>query len=391
MNGLIIAGIASLPWIITPIISVLRLTRSQSLDGESMDLPIDPPLVSVVIPARNEVRNIERCLRSVLSTTYPALEVVVVDDQSTDGTGDLARSIAATDNRVRIIDNSPLPGGWFGKQWACQTGALEAKGELICFADADTWHSRDLMTRSVNAIQRRGADLFSIAGSQDLGSFWERLVQPQIFSILLTRYGGTECVSESKRVEDKIANGQCLFVRRDVYEKLGCHELVRAHVADDMMMAQRYFAAGRNVVIEAGTSQLHTRMYTSLSELIHGWGKNVFAGGRESVPMGALGRFMFPLLLILPPLLTIVPPVTLAVALALDLSLPVIVWSAVTTGAALIWFAVVYAIHRVPVAYALINPIGAIILLYIFLRAIARGRRVAWKGREYVSATTAHA
>ena len=87
--------------------------------------------MSVVVPARNERRNIERCVRSVLGARYPEFEVIVVDDHSTDGTGDAARAIAAADDRLRVIDAPPLPAGWFGKQWACATGAEAARGDVL--------------------------------------------------------------------------------------------------------------------------------------------------------------------------------------------------------------------------------------------------------------------
>ena len=113
----------SLPLVLPPIIAMFRARHSRWLDDVSPDIPDDAPLVSVVVPARNERRNIERCVRSVLTSTYAPLEVIVVDDHSTDGTGDIARAIAATDSRLHIIDAPPLPSGWFGKQWACATGA----------------------------------------------------------------------------------------------------------------------------------------------------------------------------------------------------------------------------------------------------------------------------
>ncbi|MEO5904299.1 MAG: glycosyltransferase family 2 protein [Gemmatimonadaceae bacterium] len=383
MNDVTIAGIASLPWIISPIVTAVRASHSQSLDDESNNPPKNPPLVSVVIPARNEARNIEQCLRSVLTNAYPKLEVIVVDDHSTDDTGDIARGVAAGDSRVIVIGNANLPDGWFGKQWACVNGAKASHGEIICFADADTKQSSDLITRSVNAIQRRGADLFSVAGRQELGSFWERLVQPQIFSLLLVRYGGTESVTNSPRATDKIANGQCLFVKRDVYESLGGHALVKSHVADDMMMAQRFFARGKKVVLEKGLDQLSTRMYTSLGELVHGWGKNVFAGGRDSVPMGWVGQIFFPVLLLLAPMISFVPPVVLLSNLFTVLPQAVFLWSAISSFALLVLWVFAYRTAEMSPLYALLSPLGAIVIFYIFLRAVSRGRRVAWKGREY--------
>lgn len=385
MNANTIAVLAALPWGIMALVTAIRFRNSTSLADESDVAPVDPPLVSIVIPARNEERNIERCVRSALTSTYPRFEVIVVDDQSTDATGEIARSIAADDSRVRVIENEPLPDGWFGKQWACDTGARASTGEIILFADADTTHSRDLVTRSVNTIVRRGADLFSVAGKQELGSFWEKLVQPQVFGMLAIRYGGTESVSRSRFATSKIANGQCMFVRRAAYEELGGHSLVKSHVADDMMMAQRFFARGKNVVLAEGVAQLSTRMYTSLGELVRGWGKNVFAGGIDSVPGGRLGRLFYPFMLLSAPLSGVVPALILLASLVVTVPQPLVIWAGITQAVLLAWWAYVYWQAGESPLYALLSPLGAAVVFYIFMRAILRGRRVAWKGREYVS------
>ncbi len=377
---------AAAPWIITPIVTVARVRNSRSLSDESGAVPEDPPLVSVIIPARNEARNIGRCLRSVLATTYPNVEIIVVDDHSEDATGDIARTIAAEDARVRVTENESLPEGWFGKQWACSNGARNAHGEILLFADADTSHSPDLLTRSVNAITRRHADLFSIAGRQELGSFWERIIQPQVFGIMATRYGGTESVTNSPRVTDKIANGQCLFVKREAYDSAGGHGLVRQHVADDLMMAQKFFARGNKVVLQEGLDQLSTRMYTSFGELLQGWGKNVFAGGRDSVPMGRLGRFFYPLLLPATPLMALLPPMALLASLVFQLPAPLLAWAWISTVTTLLWWAFTYRSIGESPMYAFLFPLGSGALFYIFARAVWRGQRVTWKGRAYTSA-----
>ena len=385
MNANTIAVLAGLPWGIMALVTAIRFRNSTSLADESGVAPIDPPLVSIVIPARNEERNIERCVRSALTSTYPRFEVIVVDDQSTDATGEIARRIAVGDSRVRVIENEPLPNGWFGKQWACDTGARASTGEIILFADADTTHSSDLVTRSVNTIVRRDADLFSVAGKQELGSFWEKLVQPQVFGMLAIRYGGTESVSRSRFATSKIANGQCMFVRRAAYEQLGGHALVKSHVADDMMMAQRFFARGKNVVLAEGFAQLSTRMYTSLGELVRGWGKNVYAGGIDSVPGGWPGRLFYPFMLLSAPLSGLVPALILLASIVVTVPQPLVIWAAITQVVLLAWWTYVYWRAGESPLYALLTPLGAAVVFYIFLRAVVRGRRVAWKGREYVS------
>ena len=386
MNYILPATLWSLPWIIPPLVTYFRLRHSRSLDDESDAPPENPPLVTVIVPARNEAYNIGRCLTSILSTTYPYLEVVVVDDSSTDGTGDVARKAAGGDARARIVRNAPLPDGWFGKQWACSTGAKVARGEILQFTDADTVHGRDLVTRSINAMRRTDADLFSVGGRQELGGFWEKVIQPQIFTILSMRYGGTESVNQSPRVRNKIAAGSCIFAKRESYDAIGGHASVRSSVAEDLMLAQRFFAARKKVVLMLGINQLSIRMYASLREIISGWRKNVFAGGLDAVPFGKMGRTMFPLVLLLPPLLELLPVLALVLAgFGVAAGQPVLTWAVISSAATLLWWVVAYATVGENPLYALAYPLGALVLLYIFVSAVIRGRRVTWKGRTYIS------
>lgn len=376
--------IAALPWIAQPLAMLWRVRGSRTLDAESAVAPPDAPLVSIIIPARNEGRNIEACVRSILSSTYPALEVVVVDDRSEDATGALARAIAAEDARVYVMTSRPLGAGWLGKQWACAQGALVARGGILCFTDADTRHAPDLLVRSVNAMFARGADLFSVVGQQELGTFWERAVQPQVFSMLLARYGGPEVVNRSRRAIDKIANGQCLFVRRTPYHELGGHGAVRGKVAEDLALAQLFFARGKRTELIAGLNQLSTRMYTSLGELVRGWMKNIYAGGVDATPGGSIGRALLPLLLAAAPVMMLAPPLAIVAAAFGLVGSGVAIWAAIATAAMLAWWVMVYAgVLRLSPAYALAFPLGSAVLLYIILRAVARGRRVEWKGRAY--------
>jgi chlorobactene glucosyltransferase len=386
VNYVLVAALWSLPWILPPLVTYFRLRNSRSLDDESDVPPENPPLVTVIVPARNEAHNIDRCVTSILSTTYPKLEVVVIDDSSTDGTAEVARKAAGGDPRARIVRNAPLPDGWFGKQWACATGAKVAHGEILQFTDADTVHGRDLVTRSVNAMRRCYADLFSVACHQKLGGFWEKVIQPQIFTILSMRYGGTESVNQSKRVSNKIAAGSCIFVKRASYDAIGGHGAVRSSVAEDLLLAQRFFAGGKRVVLMLGINQLSARMYASLGEIISGWRKNVFAGGLESVPFGNIGRTFFPLALLLPPLMELLPVLALVLAgFGVAAGPTVLTWAAISSAATLLWWIVAYATVGENPLYALAYPLGALVLLYIFVSAVIRGRRVTWKGRTYIS------
>ena len=374
------------PWVLGPVVTIVRARHSRSLDDESADPPHDAPFVSLVVPARNEAHNIRRCVESALASRYPHLEVIVVDDHSSDATGAIAAELAARDARLRVITPPALPSDWFGKQWACTAGAAAARGELLGFMDADTWQTPDLVTRVVNAMRSRGADLLSVAGMQELGSFWERMIQPQIFAIMLQRFGGTELVNRSRVASQKIANGQCIWVRRDTYDALDGHAAVKHEVAEDLALAQLWFREGRTVTLVLGLAQLSTRMYTSLSELIDGWGKNIYAGGRKAMPLGAFGRAIFPMLLVTPGLFGVVPPIVLALGLLGAVGSGALTWAAIATAANLTWWLLVYAWLRLSPVYALLHPLGVAMVLYIALGAIVRGRRVRWKEREYRAA-----
>jgi hypothetical protein len=200
------------------------------------------------------------------------------------------------------------------------------------------------------------------------------------------RYGGTESVNKSTSVANKIANGPCIFVTHDSYDAIGGHGGVRASVAEDLMLAQRFFAARKRVVIMLGVNQLSTRMYGSLREIVNGWRKNVFAGGVDAVPFGRIGRTFFPLFLLTPPLMELVPLLALALAAGgPPTSSTLLLWAAISSGATLFWWIVVYVTIRENPLYSLAYPLGALVLLYILLTAVIRGRRVTWKGRTYIS------
>src|ERR1035437_9367986 len=138
---------AGLPWGARPPAVLWGVRQRTSLAAYSPALPTDAALelVSVIVPARDEARNMEACLRSILATTWPGIEVIVVNDHSADDTGDIARRMAAGDSRVSAIDNRDLPEGWFGKQWACHNGASVARGTFLLFTDADTRHGPELL------------------------------------------------------------------------------------------------------------------------------------------------------------------------------------------------------------------------------------------------------
>ena len=376
--------IACLPWVLGPLLMLWRARRSPSLDDEPGEIPPGPALVSVIVPARNEAHNIERCVRSILRSRWPALEVIVVDDRSDDGTGSLVHALAAADSRVRVVDGSPLPPGWFGKQWACAQGASAARGSTLIFTDADTVHAPELIPRSLHAMRTRALDFFTVGGFQELGSFWERVVMPQVFYMIASRYGGAGAVNRARRSRDKIANGQYLCFTRACYDAIGGHEAVRGKAAEDLALAQLVHARGKRGELALGPNELSTRMYTSLAEVVNGWTKNMVTAGADSLPAGVIPRLLLPVLLLVVPLMHLAPVVTLIAAAFVPVAKGAVLWASVCCTLLLAWWAGIYvrAFRQSPL-YAIALPLGAVIVLYIVARATVRGRGVEWKGRKY--------
>ena len=386
---LTLALVAAAPWVVIPIVAIWRARGDPSLDREPV-ADADAPKVSVIIPARNEASNIAACVQSILLSHYPSLEVIVVDDHSADDTLAIARVMATIHHRVTAIEAPPLPDGWFGKQWACERGAAVASGDILCFTDADTRHGRELLARTVHRLKRCEMDFVSVLGRQVMLTFWERLIQPQVFAMLSMRFGGARAVNESRRAVDKLANGQYMLLTRAAYDEVGGHAAVRDQVAEDLALAQRLFEHGKRTELVEGRNHLSTRMYTSFGTLVRGWMKNIYAGGVRAAPFGSTGRALLPLALLAGPAASLAPVVVLILSAFGLVSSDWFVWSLIATIATLLWWGQVYV--RAPIVgvsralrFAALYPLGSLILGYIVIRAVVRGRRVEWRGREYVS------
>jgi chlorobactene glucosyltransferase len=367
------------PWLL-PFLALRRLAgRSPNLS----DLPpAGGPVVSVIIPARNEAATIETVARSVLSTRYQRMELLVVDDRSTDGTRDAVERLARRDVRLRLIAGEELPPGWFGKQWACFQGYRAARGDVLLFTDADTRHEPDLLGRAIAALDATGADLLTVAPRQASITLWERLVMPQIWVLLGYRFHPS-VVNRARRLRDVIANGQFIMMPRASYEAIGTHAAVRGDVAEDLALAQRVWSMGRKLHFAFADRLMETRMYRDLGHLIEGWSKNVYLGGRQSYPDEPLRRALVPFALAGAMLFWLLPPIVLLISHTRPV--PVLTGPAVlaSIASAGFWSLISYGM-QIPVWYGLGYPLGALMTLYIILRSTLRGgRKVEWKERVY--------
>jgi len=367
----------ALPWL-APFAVIPRLAQLRPNLSDSQSA--SDGLVSVIIPARNEGAVIETVVTSVLASAYRPIEVLVVDDRSTDDTAARVAELARRDPRLRLVPGSELPPGWYGKPWACLQGYRAARGELLLFTDADTRHAPELLGRAVGALRETSADLLTIAPRQRCETFWERIVMPQIWLLLGARYHPAR-VNHSRRPRDVIANGQFILMSRASYEAVGTHETVRAEVAEDLALAQAVVRRGGRLHFAFAERLMETRMYQGLGALIEGWSKNVYLGGRRSFPEEPVRRALVPVMLALAFCFWLAPAAALLFGLLAGVPAHAAI---VATGlGALFWCLICFGM-QIPAIYGLGYPLGAAVALYIAARSTLRGRRrVEWRGRTY--------
>jgi len=228
-----------------------------------------PPVVTVIVPARNEEVSLAACLESLVAQTGLAFEIVVVDDHSTDRTRAIAESFPA----VRLIEAAALPDGWTGKNNAVITGARAAGGQWLLFTDADTVHLPGSLARALNEARESSADLLSYSPEQIAVTFWEMATLPVVFAELTRRYPPSKVSDPNSAAA--AANGQYILIRREAYDAVGGHAAIASNILEDVALACAVKAAGRKIRFRYAADAVRTRMYRNYRQLRDGWTKNL--------------------------------------------------------------------------------------------------------------------
>jgi chlorobactene glucosyltransferase len=353
--------------------------------------PPPSPLITVVVPVRNEERNIQACLHALLSQTYTNLDVVVVDDRSEDHTASILAQMAAEDNRIRVIKGRPLPAGWTGKSHALWQGAQKPSaqkhlGTWLCFVDADTFVRPDCMASVLQCAQASGADLFTILTRQRMETFWEKTILPLVFTALGVGFSPRRV--NNPKLPDAIANGQFMFFRRSAYEAIGGHRAVSNSIVEDRDLARLVKQSGLRLVVADGQAVAATRMYHNFAEIWEGWTKNIFLGLADDARLAWLG--------VIGALLSLLgalglPGWLLAGSLWLTagggpFAALVLLQAALACMYLLYWRIRVAQGMGISALYAFTLPLGALVfaaMMFASAFKVLSGRGVTWKGRRY--------
>ena len=339
------------------------------------------PRLSICIPARDEAHQIAACVRSALAQDHPDIDVIVVDDCSTDGTADAARAAAPSDVRLRVVRNAPPPPGWAGKPWACQRAAAEAAGAHLLFVDADVVLAPDAARRAAAALVDRRLGMLSVFGTWRLESFWEQVAIPVIGWFIR---GATDvgAVNTPGRPE-AFANGQFLLFDRAAYDAMGGHAVVRAEVLEDVRIARAAKQRGHAIGLYAAPDLFSVRLYRSLGEIVRGYGKN-FYEGMERRPLVALGALLFLFVGALLPWIVLAVAVARP-ALALTGLDPAPLWLGWMALVCLLPVAFRWRLERVDGRsgwYAWSHTLGNVVLAVVLARTLF-SVETTWKGRRF--------
>lgn len=359
-------------------------TQSQDPEaqaGASPAISAPPPALSVLIPARNEAPRIRATLESVLANRGCDFEVIVLDDQSTDGTASVVGALAAVDPRVRLRSAPPLPAGWCGKQHACHVLAGLARGPLLVFMDADVRLAPDALTRMVSFMSGTKAALASGVPFQELGSFSERLLLPFIHFLLLC-YLPMHAMRRTRWPSMSGGCGQLFIARRAAYLHCGGHAMLRDSLHDGIQLPRVFRRAGWGTELFDATDVATCRMYETNRETWRGLSKNATEGLAAPGRIGPMTALLFGGQ-VLPFLLLACAPALSSDGLVRAAAAGVLAWMPRLLG---IWR------FRQPLLSAVLHPVGVLCLLLIQWHALGRhvaGQPKQWKGRSYAPARRA--
>ena len=331
--------------------------------------------VAVLIPARNEERNIARLLTSLLDQGTTLRSITVLDDRSADRTAEIVREFAARDPRVQLIGGVPLPDGWCGKCWACQQLGQQADAPWLLFLDADTQLKPGAIAAMLESAERRQVSFHSCWPGHELHSTAEQLWMPMLNYTVYSMFPAALQLLRPTDPSLGIAHGTCIMMRGAAYRRLGGHRAVQSSLFEDARLAQHFRRSGERALCVDGQDLIRVRMYTRFAEIWEGFEKNTYPACGTHLrffTFMALRCMFFQLPLILAPLA------------ALNGEPQASLWAAF--GSVMLQRLMLTLYFRQPVWSVVFHPLAEAGVFAVSMSSwwrMTTGQGVTWKGRTY--------
>jgi len=359
---------------------ILNLRALHRLGDEKEGLPESPPLISILIPARDEEAQIAPCLESLRRQDYPNYEILVLDDSSSDNTASVVEQIAAVDPRVRLLRGKPLPQGWAGKPFACHQLASQARGSWLLFTDADTVHAPTMLRSSLTYASNNNLALLSGFPLQHSISFPERVAIPIMYFVILSWFP-LWWLQGSAKPKPGLAIGQFLFLSAQDYREIGGHEAVKSRILEDVWLGFEMARHSKRQATVDLSQVVACRMYEGLGDLWEGFTKWIYS-------VGSLSPWILGLMILAGFGFFIAPFLWLArhfLAVPVDYNLFLLIISIQLLVIMLMRGLIDHRFHHSRL-YSLLHPVGISLMLFCAVYGATRrltGAGVHWKQRLY--------
>ncbi|HJT16921.1 MAG TPA: glycosyltransferase [Thermoanaerobaculia bacterium] len=356
----VLAAVVLCIWIVVFVQTIVNILAVPRLDRGAQ--PNALPFVSIVVPARNEERTIDRAVRAFLAQDYGSFEVIVVNDRSIDRTGEILRTIA--DRRLTIVDGIEPPAEWLGKPWALQQGSEAAKGEVLLFVDADLVYAPETLRAAIADLEQSGVAMLALFPRMEMRTFAEHVAMPML---AFFAFSGMPLwrVNRSSSPRFALGGGSGNIIRRAALESIGGFQPLRDAVVDDVGLARVAREAHLTTRIVRADDLIRVRMYHSAHEIAAGFTKNAFPALGRSYAMAALMLALMAVLHVFPYAFLWIPTIVLISLTRL----------------------VLFRSLRYPLLNAIfLHPLMVAFWAYIFLRSIwftGVRNEVHWRGRTY--------
>lgn len=381
----VVAWICAFGWLIFAAITLFGLAgRKPLLPTQTLDRTLNLPLVSVLIPARNEAsRILVQSVHSVLSQDYERLEVIAVNDRSTDATESTLRAIAQTDERLHVINGLEPPAGWLGKPYALQQALEVSRGAWVLTIDADMVLEKDAVRIAIGRALAEGYEVLTLMPYFETKSFWERVFTPAWILALLGAYPFV--IQNNPKVKQAFAFGGFSLIHREALARLGDFAAVRSDIVEDVRLAQLLKRSGARYRIDHAPNLIRTRMQNSFREIWDFLSRGMLGGMHYSFVLSALYIFTGYAFVVAPPVIAAFCSVMLATGRAGEWCDLLILPALIVWAIQILALVLVCRNCDIPIAYALTTPLGLSLFYTVLLISIInhiRGKGVPWKERQ---------